>query len=245
MDLDIKNKGLQAIILAGGEGTRLKPFTTNFPKPLVPIDDTPILEIILRQLKHCGFSDITIAVNHLAELIMAFFQDGKKRGLNIKYSFESKPLGTAGPISLITDLNDNFLVMNGDILTTLDYNDLYNFHISNNCDMTIAAFKRKEKIDLGVLDIGENGEFINYTEKPDYNFDVSMGIYILNKSVLNLIPENEKFNIPDLVLKAHANHKKIKCYQGDYSWLDIGRVDDYEKANELFKSKRNLYYYEK
>jgi len=245
MDLNSKNIGLQAVILAGGEGTRLKPFTTNFPKPLVPIDDTPILEIILRQLKHCGFSDVTIAVNHLADLIIAFFQDGKKHDLNISYSFESKPLGTAGPISLIENLNDNFLVMNGDVLTTINYKDLYDFHISNGCDITIAAFKREEKIDLGVLDIGDDGKFINYTEKPSYHFNVSMGVYILNKSVLDLIPVNEKFNIPDLVLEAQARNKKIKCYQGDYSWLDIGRVDDYEKANELFKSKRNLYYYEK
>ena len=239
------NLGLQAIILAGGEGTRLRPFTTNFPKPLVPIDDTPILEIILRQIKHFGFSNVTIAVNHLAELMVAFFKDGKKYDINISYSFETKPLGTAGPLSLIKNTNDNFLVMNGDVLTTINYGDLYKFHIDNKCDITIATFKREEKIDLGVLDIGDDGEFINYREKPNFDFNVSMGIYILNKSMLNLIPYDEKFNIPDLVLKAQANNKKIKCYQGEYSWLDIGRIDDYNKANDIFKSNRDLYYYEK
>ena len=233
--------GLFAVILAGGKGTRLKPFTTNFPKPLVPIDDMPILEIILRQLKHSGFSDITLAVNHLADLMMAFFKDGEKYGLNIKYSLESTALGTAGPIALVDDLPENFLVMNGDVLTTIDYNDLYNFHVSNKNDITIATFKRTEKIDLGVLEIGEGGKFINYKEKPDLIFDVSMGVYIMNKSIQALIPKNSKFDIPELVLKAQTENKKILCYQGNYSWLDIGRLDDYEKANELFKVNRNLF----
>jgi NDP-sugar pyrophosphorylase family protein len=238
---DLQFKNLRAVILAGGEGTRLKPFTANFPKPLVPVDDMPILEIILRQLKHHGFSDITIAVNHLADLIMAFFKDGKKYGLNIDYSLESKPLGTAGPISLIKDLPESFLVMNGDILTTIDYGDLYKFHVLNKCDITIASFKREEKIDLGVLEIGNSDEFINYIEKPSYFFDVSMGVYIIDKSIQELIPHDTKFDLPELVLKAHVHHKKIKCYKGNYSWLDIGRVDDYGKANELFKNNRDLF----
>ena len=231
----------QAIILAGGRGTRLKPFTTNFPKPLVPIDDMPILEIILRQLKNCGFSDVMLAVNHLADLMVAFFKDGAKYGLNIEYSLETTALGTAGPISLVENLAENFLVMNGDVLTTIDYDDLFNFHLKNKNDITIATFKRKEKIDLGVLEIGDNGEFVDYKEKPDLFFDVSMGVYVMNKSITGLIPKNSKFDIPELVLKAQAEKKKISCYQGSYSWLDIGRPDDYEKANELFKANRNLF----
>ena len=141
---------MQAIILAGGKGSRLKPFTTSIPKPLVPIGDTPILEVVLRQLKHSGFKDVVLAVNHLAELVMAFFGNGQKIGLNISYSVEDKPLGTVGPLTLMDDLDDNFLVMNGDLLTTINYKDLFNYHLKNKNDITIATHKKEVNIDLGV-----------------------------------------------------------------------------------------------
>ena len=191
---------MQAVILAGGKGTRLKPFTTYLPKPLVPLGEMPILEIILRQLKYYGFTDITLAVSHLAEIIMAFFQRGEKLGLNINYSQEDKILGTAGPLSLIENLDENFLVMNGDILSTINFGDFWNYHLTNNADMTIATYKKEVKIDLGVLKI-DNEEFQDYIEKPTYHFDVSMGIYVMNQSVLSLIPKNEKLDIPALVPK--------------------------------------------
>lgn len=228
---------MQAIILAGGKGTRLKPFTINFPKPLVPLEDIPILEVVLRQLRHYGFTDIVLAVNHLAELIMAFFGNGKKLGLNITYSVEDKELGTAGPLTIIEQLENNFLVMNGDILTTINYDDLYQYHIRNSNDATISAYKKEIKIDLGVLEI-ENGDFKNYIEKPTYYFDVSMGIYVFNKSVVSLIPKGEKMDMPELILKLKQSNKKIKCYSNDYYWLDIGRVDDYEKAIEIFSDRK-------
>ena len=229
---------MQAVILAGGKGTRLKPFTTNFPKPLVPIDDIPILEVVLRQLKKAGFTHIILAVNHLAELIMAFFGNGDKFGVKIEYSIEDEPLGTAGPLRIVNNLQENFLVMNGDLLTTIDYKNLYDDHCSANADATIASYKKDIKIDLGVLKT-EKGIFQDYIEKPTYSFEVSMGIYAMNRSVLEYIPLNKKFDLPELMLALHREKKHIKCYRGEYYWLDIGRVDDYDAANEIFKNKRD------
>jgi NDP-mannose synthase len=230
---------MQAIILAGGKGSRLKPFTKVIPKPLVPIsDDLSILEVVLKQLKHYGFTDIILAVNHMSKLLMAFFKNGEDLGLNISYSLEDKVLGTAGPLSLIDNLEENFLVMNGDLLTTLNYNDLYNSHLKNSCDITISTYRKEVKIDLGVIE-RENDNFLDYIEKPTYNFDVSMGIYIMNRSIVELIPKDSKFDIPTLVLKCKKEKKNIKLYSGDYYWLDIGRVDDYEEAVNIFAEKRS------
>lgn len=231
---------MQAVILAGGKGTRLKPFTNVIPKPLVPLGDKPILEIVLRQLKYYGVEEVIIAVNHLAQLIMAFFGNGESLGLKIRYSLEDKILGTAGPLRLIDGLDENFIVMNGDLLTTLGYDDLMKFHCSNGSEITISAFRKEVKIDLGVLKI-ENDEFVDYIEKPSYFYDVSMGIYVLNKRVLSYIPENEKFDMPDLILQLKDKNKKISCYRGNYDWLDIGRIEDYEKAVEIFDTNNNVY----
>ena len=228
---------MQAIILAGGKGTRLKPFTTNIPKPLIPIGDLPILEVVLRQLKTSGFKDVIITVNHLAELIMAFFSDGAKLGLNIKYSLEEKPLGTAGPLSLINNLDNDFLVMNGDLLTTLDYNKMMDWHKKEKNDITIACYKKSVKIDLGVIK-RDGDNFTDYIEKPTYDFEVSMGVYVFNKEIVNLIKKSEKLDMPNLILLAKEHKKKIKCFVQDCIWLDIGRVDDYEEAVKLFENKK-------
>lgn len=229
---------MQAVILAGGKGTRLKPFTTTIPKPLVPIDDMPILEVVLRQLKRAGFSDIILSVNHLAELLMAFFGDGIKYGLSITYCYEEEPLGTAGSLSIIDTLQDNFIIMNGDLLTSIDFKDLFNYHLKNKCDATITTYKKEVKIDLGVLKI-ENNQFIDYIEKPTYYYDVSMGIYVLSKKAVSYIPHKTKFDMPDLMLALNRSKKKICCYSGSYYWLDIGRIEDYEAAVEIFKNKRD------
>lgn len=228
---------MQAVILAGGKGTRLKPFTKNFPKPLVPLDDLPILEIELRQLKYYGFTHVVLAVNHLAELIKSFFGDGRRLGIHISYSEEKKEMGTAGPLALINNLADNFLVMNGDLLTTIDYKNLYQQHLKNQNDLTIPVYKKEVKIDLGILKI-KNDKLINYLEKPTYNFDVSMGVYVFNKRVIKEINKNKKMDIPDLILKMKKKKKKIRIFKGNYYWLDIGRVEDYEKATEIFSKKR-------
>jgi NDP-sugar pyrophosphorylase family protein len=231
---------MQAIILAGGKGTRLKPFTTNIPKPLIPIGEMPILEIVLRQLKYFGFTDIILSVNHLADIMMAFFRDGEKFGLNISYSVEDKILGTAGPLSIIDNLDDNFLVMNGDLLTTLNYKKFFDFHEKNKNEFSISTYKKDLKIDLGVLEI-EDGVFKNYFEKPVYKFDVSMGVYVVNKNMVSNVPKNEKMDMPDFILKLHKNNNKIACYSESCYWLDIGRVDDYEKSLEIFEERKEQF----
>ena len=223
---------MQAIILAGGKGTRLKPYTITLPKSLVPVKDIPILEIIIKQLKKNSFSDITLAVGHLAELIKSYFSNGERFGVKIRYSVESKPLGTAGPLKLIKNLNENFLVMNSDDLTDFDYKDFFEFHKKNKAIVTIATFNKKVNIDLGVLEVGKNNEIVDYIEKPIYNFNVSMGIYAFDKKAIDYIPKDEYFDFPDLIKILKKNDKKILCYEHKGYWLDIGRPEDYEKANE-------------
>jgi len=231
---------MQAIILAGGKGTRLKPFTNVIPKPLVPLGNKPILEIILLQLKHYGVTEVVIAVNHLAHLIKAFFGNGKSLGLDIRYSLEDKPLGTAGPLKIIGGLQNNFLVMNGDLLTTIDYSNIYKNHIDNGSDITIGTYSKKLKVDLGVIE-SKGDMFISYNEKPELNYQVSMGLYVMNRNVIRHIPENKKFDMPDLVVKAHKLNDNVSCHKGDYEWLDIGRLEDYETANKLFEKNRSYY----
>ena len=223
---------MQAIILAGGKGTRLKPYTITLPKSLVPVKDIPILEIIIKQLKKSSFSDITLAVGHLAELIEAYFRNGEKFGIDINYSIENKPLGTAGPLKLIRNLDENFLVMNSDDLTNIDYKDFFEFHKKNNATITIATFNKKVKIDLGVLKLDENNSLKDYIEKPVYDFNVSMGIYAFNKKAIEYIPKNEYFDFPTLIKTLLKNNHKVLCYHHNGYWLDIGRPEDYEKANE-------------
>jgi NDP-sugar pyrophosphorylase family protein len=231
---------MQAIILAGGKGTRLKPFTNAIPKPLVPIGDMPILEVVLRQLRHYGVTEVVLAVSHLARLIEAFFGDGGDLGLKISYSQEDRILGTAGPLRLVREPDQDFIVMNGDLLTTIDYRAFFEFHKARGGAATIAVFKKEVKIDLGVLKV-DGQDFLDYVEKPTYSFDVSMGIYVLNRRVLPFIPADEKFDMPDLMLSLKEAGEKVSCYSGDYQWLDIGRLEDYERAVELFVAQKELY----
>jgi NDP-sugar pyrophosphorylase family protein len=223
---------MKAIILAGGKGRRLKPYTTVFPKPLMPIGDKPILEIVVRQLKSHGFNEIIMAVGHLAELIMTFFDDGTKYGITIKYTREDQPLGTAGPLTLMKeDLNEAFLMMNGDVLTSLDYSDLVNYHKKNKAIATIALKKRAVKIDFGVSEVDEENNIVEYTEKPEIEYLVSMGVYAFDPRILEYIKPNEYLDFPDLIKKLISNGETVKGYAYDGYWLDIGRPDDYERAN--------------
>ncbi len=234
---------MKAVILAGGKGTRLRPYTTAFPKPLMPVGDKPILEIILRQLKSHGINEVIMAVGHLAELIMTFFGDGSKFGVKIKYSREDEPLGTAGPLSLIKDeLTETFLVMNGDILTTLNYSDLIEYHKKSNATATIALNKREVYIDFGVVELDKNSNIVDYIEKPTLHYLVSMGIYVFEPEVLKYIPNNKKFDFPDLVKELISKGEKVKGYVYDGYWLDIGRPEDYEKAcNEIDRIYNDLF----
>lgn len=231
---------MQAVILAGGKGRRLAPYTTVLPKPLMPIGDMPILEVILRQLKSAGITQITMAVGYLAELIMAFFGNGERLGLKISYSLEDKPLGTAGPLALIKDLNDTFIVMNGDILTDLDYRNLIQYHKRRGGIATIAAYKRKVKIDFGVIETNDKNLLIDYIEKPSFDYCVSMGIYVFEPEVLEYIPKNQYLDFPDLVKKM-LKSEKIIIYPFTGYWLDIGRPDDYETAIKEFNKNRNCF----
>ena len=223
---------MKAVILAGGKGTRLKPYTTVFPKPLMPIGDKPILEIVVRQLKSHGFDEIIMAVGHLAELIMAFFNDGSKYGIKIEYLREDQPLGTAGSLaSMKKELCETFLMMNGDVLTTLNYSDLVNQHKRERAIATIALKKRAIKIDFGVPEVDSSNNIIKYIEKPVVNYLVSMGVYVFEPKVLKYIRPNEHLDFPDLIQNLISNGEIVKGYAYDGYWLDIGRADDYERAN--------------
>ncbi len=231
----------RAIILAGGRGTRLHPYTVVLPKPLMPLGNYPILEIVIRQLIRHGFDCITLAVNHQAELIKAFFEDGSKWGISIDYSLEKKPLGTMGPLSLIKNLPDNFLVMNGDILTDLNYSTFYNNHCKNSDIYTISSYTREQKIDYGVLEMNNKNILTGFLEKPISNYEVSMGVYMVNKEVLSYIPVNKTYGFDVLMHDLLVAKKEVKVKRHKGYWLDIGRPDDYMQAIEEFNSfKKNF-----
>lgn len=232
---------MKAVVLAGGKGTRLAPFTKVLPKPLMPIGDMPILEVILRQMKCAGVDDIVLTVGHLSELLKTFFQDGSRFGLRISYSFEDKPLGTAGPLSLVDELNDAFLVTNGDVLTTLPFQDLIAFHKREQAIATIAVHQRQVKIDLGVIQWNGGPCIKDYIEKPTYDYCVSMGIYVFEPKVLTYIPRDQYFDFPNLVLKMIAAGEKVVGYKFDGYWQDLGRPDDYENATLDFEKMRDQF----
>ncbi len=230
----------RAVILAGGKGTRLKPYTISLPKPLVPVGDMPIIEIIIRQLTKNGFDHITITVNHMADIIRAFCGDGNKWGVNIDYSLEDRPLSTMGPLKLIKDLPDNFLVMNGDILTDLDFNEFYAEHVDKNNIFTVSAYTRDQKVDYGVLEIGRHNKLVNFIEKPTNQYNVSMGIYMANKKILDYIPENQFYGFDHLMLDLIKNDEPATVRIHSGYWLDIGRPDDYEKACNDYEENKIL-----
>jgi NDP-mannose synthase len=224
---------MKAVILAGGMGTRLKPYTTVIPKPLVPVGETAIIEILLNRLKKSGVSEVYICLNHFAEIIRAFLGDGGKFGLKITYSTEDQPLGTVAPIALLKEMPENFLVMNGDLLTDLDFTELFNYHLEHGSLLTVSSYRRSAKIDFGVIDTNpESDKIIGFREKPEYHFEVSMGVYVMNREVLKWVPANRKFGFDDLLLTLLKDKQDINVYRFTGYWLDIGRPDDYEKACE-------------
>lgn len=220
----------RAVILAGGLGTRLRPYTMVLPKPLVPIGNLPILEIIIRQLAAQGFEHVTLAVNHQADLLRAYFGNGNRWNIRIDSSLEPKPLSTMGPLKLIEDLPPDFLVMNGDILTDLNYAKFLHDHIEAQRLFTISAIAREQIIDYGVLQIDANEHLEGFEEKPKIPYMVSMGVYAVSRAVLDWIPDNESFGFDQLVLKLLEAHQPIKIARHGGYWLDIGRPDDYQRA---------------
>lgn len=228
----------RAVILAGGRGTRLRPYTIVLPKPLMPIGEFPILEVIIRQLVQYGFDRITMAVNHQAEIIKAFFRDGSQWGIRIDYSLEDKPLGTMGPLRLIPDLPENFLVMNGDVLTDLDYAAFHEAHVQSGDIFTISSMHRRHLIDYGVLDTNGTGRLTGFREKPRVDYKVSMGVYMVSSAVLKHIPEGITYGFDNLMLDLLESGKTVAVRPFDGYWLDIGRPDDYAKAIDEFEAMR-------
>jgi NDP-sugar pyrophosphorylase family protein len=230
----------RAVILAGGKGTRLQPYTVTLPKPLVPLDGTPILEVIIKQLKNAGFDHITLAVNHMSEIIKDFCKDGSKWSIKIDYSLEEKPLSTMGPLKLIKDLPDNFLVMNGDILTNLNFKDFFNQHVLNKSIFTISSFDRLELVDYGVL-ATKDQKLLQLDEKPMKAYEVSMGIYMMSRRAVDFIPENVEFGFDHLMHSLLDDNQDICVMKFDKYWQDIGRPSDYIQASKDFQDfKKNF-----
>lgn len=233
---------MKAVILAGGKGTRLAPYTRIFPKPMMPIGDKTILEVLLTQLKYSGVNHVIITVGHMAGLMRAFFKDGDQYGLNICFSLEQKPLGTAGPLSLILGLDEPFFVSNGDVLTTLDFNALMAFHkAQGDAIATIATHHRKVHIDLGVIEADENNSIVDYIEKPDIDYLVSMGIYVFSPEILNYIPKGEYLDFPDLVCNLLQDGHRVANYKFDGYYQDLGNPEDYEQACRDFEDLREQF----
>lgn len=227
--------GPHAVILAGGKGVRLRPYTTCLPKPLVPIGDKhSILEIVMRQLAHYGFVSATLAIGHFGQLIQAYTGDGSQWGLEVDYQTEDTPLGTIGPLlSMLDSLPENFLVMNGDILTDLDYGAVLRSHECSGAPLTVATYERSVKIDFGVLET-EGQQIVGFREKPTLGYSVSMGVYALSKSTIAHYEVGRPFGFDDLVLDLLAAGTQPETHRFAGYWLDIGRPDDYDRANLEF-----------
>jgi NDP-sugar pyrophosphorylase family protein len=234
---------MRAIVLAGGLGTRLLPYTTVLPKPLMPVGDRPVLDIVVRQLKRDGFDRVTIATGHLAELIEAFFGDGSRHGVAIDYFREDEPLGTVGALALIAGLADeDFLVMNGDVLTDLDYARLMEQHRASDALVTIAAHRRTIRVSLGVMrfeDAGDPTRLTHYIEKPQSDFDVSMGVYCFKPAALAYLAAGEHRDFPELILRLIAQGETVRAHHQDCFWLDVGRPDDYRQAQDEYGRLRD------
>lgn len=229
-------RGLRAVVLAGGKGTRLQPFTINFPKPLVPLGDKPVIEVLIERLIRFGVTDITLTVGHLAELVKAYFhhRHDLTARIALRYADEDQPTGTAGSLASVPGLDQTFLVMNGDLLTDIDFDALVRFHRQQGDMLTIATHCRRVKIDLGVLEFDAHHRIQKYIEKPEWDYHVSMGIYVYEPEVLKYIEPGRYLDFPSLVQRLLARGERVCAFPTDCLWLDIGRPDDYAKAQELY-----------
>jgi len=231
--------GRHVVILAGGKGVRLRPYTTCIPKPLVPIgDEMSILEIVMRQLRHYGFRKATLAIGHLGHIIRAFIGDGSQWDIEVDYFFEETPLGTMGPLVAMLDrLPEHFVAMNGDILTDLDYGAVLDRHIAGGAPLTVATYERQVNIDFGVLELaGPN--VTAFTEKPTLSYSVSMGVYGVSRDTLMPYAPGEALGFDSVMLDLLKAGRTPQSYAFDGYWLDIGRPEDYERANLEFPKLR-------
>lgn len=235
---------MKAVIMAGGKGTRLQPFTASFPKPLMPLGDMPVLELLLHQLRRAGVGEVILAVNHLHHLIRAFCGDGSRFDLSIEYSLEDSPLGTAGPLGALLDqVGDNFIVTNGDLLTTFSIEKLIQTHSEKRSDATLCVYEREVKIDFGLIQVEPDMSLKGYLEKPVNKHLVSMGLYMLKRdSIAPHVQPGVRLDMPDLLMKLHQEGKKVHCHlQPESFWLDIGRPEDYATAQKMFDESRELF----
>jgi len=233
----------QAVIMAGGKGTRLHPYSALFPKPLMPLGDKPILELLLRRMKAAGVQEVIIAVNHLRHLIEAYFGDGSAIGLRLRYSTEDKPLGTAGALgNMLDQLDDTFFLANGDLLTTMDLGRMAFSHISERADASVGIYERENKIDFGLIEIDSRNRLRVYREKPINKYYVSMGVYILQReAVLPHVFNVDYLDMPNLLLKIKSSNGNVVCFQDKCVWLDIGRPDDFALAQQMFEQDREAF----
>jgi NDP-sugar pyrophosphorylase family protein len=229
---------MQAIILAGGKGTRLRPYTTLLPKPLMPVGDMPVVEVIIRQLRSAGFKRLVMAVGYLPDLFRALIGNGEKLGGAIEFVQETQPLGTAGAMGLVSGLDSDFLLINGDTLTTLDYQAFMKYHKESGAMATIACHNRQNPVDYGVLEVDSSHNLTRYVEKPVHIYLVSMGINAFRPEVLRYVRPQEYLDVPQLMHRLIEAGEKVQCWPTDSFWLDIGRPSDYEKALEIFEERR-------
>jgi len=230
---------MQAIIMAGGSGVRLAPYTSVIPKPLLPVDGMPIVEIVIRQLKNQGFDRVSLALGYLADLIRAYLGDGSRLGVRIEYFEERRPLGTIAPLSLIRDLEPNFLVVNADLLTNLNFADLIRYHRENGAIATVGTYELRVPIDLGVIETNGDSLIIGFREKPQLPLKVSMGVYAFDVRVCQYLRPEEPMDFPELVRILLERGEKVVSYPFRGYWLDIGRHPDYARAIEEFRSMRS------
>jgi NDP-sugar pyrophosphorylase family protein len=232
-----------AVVLAGGKGTRLMPYTAVFPKPLMPLGDMPVIELLLRQLQKAGVKRVILAVNHLHHLIRAFCGDGAPFGLDIEYCLEDRPLGTAGPLSLILDrLGDEFIVANGDLLTNFDIGAMIGGHRASRPAASIAVFERRQKIEFGVIETDEAMRLVGYREKPELCHLVSMGLYMFTrKAVAPHLTPGVALDMPELMQRLMSSGVPVECVKQDCIWLDIGHPADYAAAQTLFGNSRKIF----
>jgi len=244
MEFQESNGRKHAVILAGGRGSRLAPYTTVLPKPLLPIGDGPILDVVIRQLSRYGFMEITLAVGYLAHLIEAVFQDGSQQGVSLTYHREVEPLGTVGPLASMHDLDEAFLMMNGDILTTLDYGDLYAAHLESGNLLTVATHVRTVTSDYGVLELAASNDVTRrvtgFREKPAIDHSVSMGVYAVDPRVREYIPAGQPFDLPQLVWRLLDAGERVGSFPYEGYWLDIGRHEDYARAIDEYEQMKDV-----
>jgi NDP-mannose synthase len=229
-------RGRTAVILAGGKGTRLSPYTAILPKPLMPIGDQAILEIVISQLRAAGFTNLHLAVGHLGHLIRAVLADGQSHGVDLEYHLEATPLGTVGPLAHIPGLDEPFLMLNGDVLSTIDFDALHRAHVASGHLMTIATYSLDEPTEFGVIDLDgglSNGlrRVQGFREKPSLRYTVSTGVYMLDPAVLQYVPAGEPSDVPDLIARLLGAGETIGAFEHDGFWLDIGRPQDFQRAN--------------